>query len=89
MPIGAQRFNVIRLVVLRGILLAIAGAILGLGASFAVSRLLTTMLYGVKPGDPVTLVACAVLLLLVALAASYLPTRRAARVDPLVALRYE
>jgi ABC-type antimicrobial peptide transport system permease subunit len=61
----------------------------GIAASVGVSRLLKTMLYGVNPGDPVTLALCAGVLMAVALAACYLPARRATRVDPLVALRYE
>jgi predicted permease len=89
MAIGAQRSNVIRLVVVQGILVAIVGVAIGVAASFGVGRLLSGILYGVKPGDPITLIACAVLLLLVALAACYLPARRATKVDPMVALRYE
>jgi len=89
MAIGAQRSNVIRLVVVQGICLAIVGAVVGIAASFAVSRLLAGILYGVKPGDPVTLAGCAAVLLLVALAACYLPARSATKVDPMVALRYE
>jgi len=89
MAIGAQRSNVIRLVVVQGICLAIVGAVVGIAASFAVSRLLAGILYGVKPGDPVTLAGCAAVLLLVALAACYLPARSATKVDPMVALRHE
>jgi predicted permease len=89
MAIGAQRSNVIRLVVVQGICLAIVGAVVGSAASFAVSRLLAGVLFGVKPGDPITLAACTTVLLLVALAACYLPARRATKVDPMVALRYE
>jgi len=89
MAIGAQRSNVIRLVVVQGICLALVGAVVGIAASFAVSRLLAGILFGVKPGDPITLAACAAVLMLVALAACYLPARRATKVDPMVALRYE
>jgi macrolide transport system ATP-binding/permease protein len=89
MAIGAQRSNVIRLVVVQGIMLAAVGAVVGSGASLGVTRLLKTALYGVTPGDPITLAFCAALLLVVAMAACYLPARRATRVDPLVALRYE
>ncbi|HJX85104.1 MAG TPA: FtsX-like permease family protein, partial [Candidatus Angelobacter sp.] len=89
MAIGAQRSNVIRLVVVQGIMLAAAGAVVGSAASLGVTRLLKTALYGVTPGDPITLALCAAILLLVAMAACYLPARRATKVDPLVALRYE
>jgi predicted permease len=87
--IGAQRHDVLRLIVRQGMLVAVIGAVIGGGASFAAKGLLSKILYGVKPGDPMTLIAVAVLLLVVALAACYLPARRATRVDPLVALRYE
>ena len=87
--IGAQRSNVIRMVVVPGLLLATTGAAVGTGASLGVSRLLSSTLYEVNPGDPVTLVGSAIVLIVVALAACYFPARRATRVDPLVALRYE
>lgn len=89
MAIGARRSNVVRLVVAHGIALAAVGSAVGIAASLGVSRLLTSTLYGVNPSDPLTLVLSAILLLLVALAACYLPAHRATRVDPLVALRYE
>jgi len=65
------------------------GAAVGIAASLGVSRLLSSTLYEVNPGDPVTLVGSAIVLIAVALAACYVPARRATRVDPLVALRYE
>jgi len=89
MAIGAQQSDVVRMVVRQGLLVAMIGAVIGAIASFAVKGLLDTVLYRVRPGDPVTLMSVAGLLLLVALAACYLPARRATRVDPLVALRYE
>ncbi len=89
MAIGAQRSDVVAMVLRKGLWMALAGGALGIGASFAAARLLSTILYRVKPGDPLTLVAGAVLLFLVALLACYLPARRATHVDPLVALRYE
>ena len=73
----------------RPYLVALAGAILGMIASLGATGLLRTFLFHVRPGDPVTLVAVAGVLLLVALLACYLPARRATRIDPLVALRHE
>ena len=89
MAIGAQQNNVIAIVVKHGLALALAGALIGIVAALGVTRLLGTMLYGVRPSDPLTLTGVAVLLLVIALLACYIPARRATRVDPLVALRYE
>jgi len=71
----------------RGLLLSAAGAALGLAASLGVTRFLSGMLYGVEPTDPATVLGVAAVLAAVAAAGSWLPARRAARVDPLVALR--
>ena len=87
--LGAPTGQVLRRVVRHGVTLAAAGVAIGIAASFAVTHLLGSMLYDVKPGDPLTLVTVAILLMLVALAACYIPARRAVRVDPLVALRHE
>jgi putative ABC transport system permease protein len=87
--LGAQRGNVLQLVLGQGVRLTIVGAILGVLGSLALTRLLKSELFGIKPTDPVTLIAAAVLMLLVALVACYLPARRATHVDPLVALRHE
>ena len=87
--LGAPTGQVLRRVVRHGAALAAVGIGIGLAASLAVTRLLGAMLYDVKPGDPVTLIAVTLLLMLVALAACYIPARRATRVDPLVALRHE
>jgi ABC-type antimicrobial peptide transport system permease subunit len=87
--LGAPTGQVLRRVVRHGVALAAVGIAIGTAASLAVTRLLGAMLYGVKPGDPVTLIAVTLLLMLVALAACYIPARRATRVDPLVALRHE
>lgn len=87
--LGARRREVMRLVVRRGLLLALAGAVLGIGAAVAVTRLMATRLYGVRPFDPATFAGVSILLVLVALAASTIPARRAMRIDPMVALRDE
>jgi ABC-type antimicrobial peptide transport system permease subunit len=87
--LGAPAGQVLRRVVRHGVALAAVGVALGIAGSFAVTRLLGSMLYDVKPGDPVTLVVVSILLMLVALVACYIPARRAIRVDPLVALRHE
>jgi predicted permease len=87
--LGAPLADVLRGVVRHGVVLTAIGAVVGIAASLAVTRLLGKMLFGVRPSDPVTLIGVSCLLLLVALAACYIPARRATRVDPLVALRHE
>ena len=87
--LGAQRGNVLGLVLAQGIRLTIAGAILGVLGSVALTRFLRSELFDIKPTDAVTLIGAAAAMLLVALAACYLPARRATHVDPLEALRYE
>ncbi|MGB7023810.1 MAG: ABC transporter permease [Candidatus Acidiferrales bacterium] len=89
MALGAQQRDVLRLVVGQGIILAIAGAAVGVGVALGVLRYLKSMLYNVHANDPLTIASVAILLLLVALTACYIPARRATRVDPMVALRYE
>jgi len=89
MALGAQHVHVLRLVVGQGISLATVGAVVGIGVALGITRYLKSMLYGVQTDDPLTMIAVAVLLVLVALAACYIPARRATRVDPIVALRYE
>jgi putative ABC transport system permease protein len=89
MALGARPANVIGLVVGQGMRPVVLGLGGGLVAALALSRLLTKMLFGVSPHDPRTLVSVAVVLTVVALLASYLPARRATRVDPLSALRSE
>jgi predicted permease len=89
MALGAQRGDVLRLVVGEGARLALIGVAIGVAASFAVTRLISSLLFGVSATDPVTFAGLAALLSLAALAASYIPARRAMRVDPMVALRYE
>ena len=89
MALGAQRSQILRLVIRQGTALAVVGIILGLGGAFALTRVMRTLLFGVEPSDPLTFVAVSLLLLAVALLACWLPARRAARVHPMEALRYE
>jgi putative ABC transport system permease protein len=89
MALGAARRDILGLVIGRGMALAAIGLIAGVAAAFAAARLLSRMLFGVKPTDPVTYIVVALSLGLVALIACYLPARRAMRVDPLIALRSE
>ncbi|MFL6289917.1 MAG: ABC transporter permease [Thermoanaerobaculia bacterium] len=89
MALGAQKEDVIRLILRRGMALAGIGLVLGLGAAFLCTRVLEGLLYGVAPTDPLVFAAIALGLVLVALIASYLPARRAARLDPMVAQRLD
>jgi putative ABC transport system permease protein len=89
LALGAQRRDVFKLIVGQGLLLALLGVGIGSGGAFALTRLLTGLLYGVSPTDAETFVLVSLLLTAVALLACYIPARRATKVDPLVALRYE
>jgi predicted permease len=89
MALGAQGGDVLGLVVKQGLALAIIGSVVGVGVALGVTRYLASMLFDVKANDPLTIAIVALLLGLVAFAACYIPARRATRVDPLVALRYE
>jgi putative ABC transport system permease protein len=89
MALGAEAGRVMLMVVRQGVVLAGAGVIIGMGLAFGLTRLMSAVLVGVSPADPATFASVAGGLLLVAVLASYLPARRAARVDPIVALRAE
>ena len=89
LALGAQRKDVLLLVLSQGMKMTLGGVALGLLASLGLTRLLTKMVYGVSTTDPATFAVIAALLILVALLACLIPARRATKVDPLVALRYE
>jgi putative ABC transport system permease protein len=89
LALGASRLNILRIVLSQGLVLAIVGAAVGLVCSLIVSHLMASLLYGVRPTDPLTFASVAFFFLGVALLACYLPARRAIRVDPMIALRYE
>ena len=89
MALGATHHSVVRLVLAQGLVLTIVGTISGLGISFALSRVIASLLFAVTPTDAITFAAATAVLFVAAVLASYVPARRAARVDPLIALRYE
>jgi putative ABC transport system permease protein len=89
LALGAQRSEVMRLVMEQGARVALMGLGIGIAGALALTRLMSSLLFGVTATDPFTFAAVAILLTLVALAASFLPARRATRVDPMVVLRYE
>jgi len=89
MALGAQVGNVMRLVMKSGLAIALVGVAIGLAGAFALTRLMRTLLFAVEPTDKVTFAGVSICLLLIALAACYIPARRATKVDPLQALRYE
>jgi ABC-type lipoprotein release transport system permease subunit len=89
MALGASRGNILRLIAWEGLRLIVLGAILGLGAALSAAEMLRSLLFNVGPHDPVTFAGVALLLGLVALAATLIPARTAMHVEPVVALRYE
>jgi len=89
LALGAQRSDVLQMVLRQGAKMALAGVAIGIGAALGLTQLMRSLLFGVTARDPMTFAAVAALLILVALLASYFPARRALLVDPIVALRYE
>jgi ABC-type antimicrobial peptide transport system permease subunit len=89
MALGAERAVVLRMVLGQGLFITLVGVVVGMAGSLALTRTMKSMLFGITATDPITLAAVAILLTSVALAACYIPARRATRVDPMVALRYE
>jgi ABC-type antimicrobial peptide transport system permease subunit len=89
MALGAKQSDVLRLVLVEGLRLTMLGVVLGIAGALASTRVLTNLLFEVKPTDPMTFIGFSFLVAVVALLASYIPARRATKVDPLVALRYE
>ncbi|MEJ2009505.1 MAG: ABC transporter permease, partial [Acidobacteriota bacterium] len=89
MALGAQRNDVLKMVVWQGLKLVLAGVAIGLIGALALTRFLSSLLYGVKPADPLTFIAVSLILIAVAMLACYVPAVRATRVDPMEALRYE
>jgi putative ABC transport system permease protein len=89
MALGASRLDVVRMVLGQGIRITLIGACMGIAAALALTRLMAGLLYGVSAHDSVTFIGVAVVISIVALLACYVPARRAMRIDPMVALRYE
>ena len=89
MALGAQRTDILHMILREGMLLAIIGIAIGIGGALGLTRVLRSMLFEIEPTDPATFVGVAIFLTIAALAACYVPARRAMKVDPMVALRHE
>jgi ABC-type antimicrobial peptide transport system permease subunit len=89
MALGAQKGEILKMILGHGLRLTLIGLAIGAAGALALTRLMTNLLYGVRPSDPLTFIAVSLLLTMVALLACYIPARRAMKVDPMVALRYE
>jgi ABC-type antimicrobial peptide transport system permease subunit len=89
MALGADRGRILRLFIVHGLKLTLSGILIGIVIGLALTRFMSSLLFGVSAADPLTYVTATLLLLVVAVAACLIPARRAARVDPIVALRYE
>jgi ABC-type antimicrobial peptide transport system permease subunit len=89
MALGAQRLDVLQMVLSDGARMTLLGAGIGIAAALALTRFMSSMLFGVKPTDPITFIGVAVILCGIALLACYVPAHRAMNVDPMMALRYE
>ena len=89
MALGARKGDILRMIMRHGLRLTLVGVVVGVAGAVALTRVLSSLLYDVTPTDPLTLVVVSCVLVAMALLASYVPARRAAKVDPMVALRYE
>jgi ABC-type antimicrobial peptide transport system permease subunit len=89
MALGAQRSDVLRMTIKQGLKLVGLGLVIGLAAAFVLTRVMATLLFGISATDPLTFITISFVLLVVAMVASYIPSVRAMRVDPMVALRYQ
>jgi ABC-type antimicrobial peptide transport system permease subunit len=89
MALGAQRSDVMKMTIGQGLRLVLTGVAIGLAAAFVLTRVMSTLLFGVSPTDPVTFISISIVLVSVAVLAGYVPALRATRVDPMFALRYQ